>query len=309
MHLDGMNFFKLEVLIAIVETSSFSAASEQLNLTQPAVSRHVRELEQICGTPLFVRLSRGVEPTDFGHIMYHYALEVISGARDLLSNVNELVKGSGGRISLGTTPTFAQYLLPQALELFFEQNPDVKVDIDLSGTDVCCAKVLEGSLDFCIIHVTHLLDLPSWIERHELYQDKLVLVTNPSTAGSIVEPISADEFAKIPFLAPNSETFHTLIVSELVRCGLDVPPIRIRASGLDTAKTLTMRGLGMSILPKSSIIGELKSGQLRKVKIAGDPELNIRYTLINRSTRIASLSASKLIKFITNVTRNFDHSI
>ena len=127
-----MDEFRLRVFVTAARTLSFSKCAAVLNITQPAVSRHIGELEARYGMPLFSRGTSGVTLTKAGELLLSHAERLLSAYQKMDYDMDLLSQTSQGRLSIGASTTIAMYLLPPVLAAFMERSGGVEVSM-LSG--------------------------------------------------------------------------------------------------------------------------------------------------------------------------------
>ena len=127
-----MDEFRLRVFVTAARTLSFSKCAAALNITQPAVSRHIGELEARYGMPLFTRGTSGVALTKAGGLLLSHAEGLLSAYQKMDYDMELLSQTSQGRLSIGASTTIAMYLLPPVLASFMELSGGVEVSM-LSG--------------------------------------------------------------------------------------------------------------------------------------------------------------------------------
>lgn len=160
----------LRTLRAVIETGSFTGASERLGFTQSAVSKQVAALESAAGVQLFRRGSRGVEPTAAGLRLAGRAAAVIDQLDAARRELDAVPAPVGGRVALGGFPTTAMVLVPRALARLRAEHPSVQVDYVESSTPVQLRRLRAGRLDLAVVAAGE--GLPDWdltgVETEEL---------------------------------------------------------------------------------------------------------------------------------------------
>ncbi|PUA19337.1 LysR family transcriptional regulator [Glaciimonas sp. PCH181] len=147
-----MNLHHLEHFLALVETGSFSRASEVLYLTQPALSRSIQMLEQELGTRLIDRVGKRNELTPFGTVVAEKARKIVSEAVDLKHTAQLLTQGDGGtiRLGLGSAPN-AMFAGP-LLSYMLRQYPRVGVHLSTGSPEAQVAALRERTFDALLVH-------------------------------------------------------------------------------------------------------------------------------------------------------------
>ena len=124
-----MEFRQLRYFVRIVECGSFSRAAEHLNVAQPALSRHVRNLEAELGVKLLERTGRGVTPTEFGILMLERAQVVIYQITDLRTAIETKAGKVSGGVVLGITPTIGTVIEDTLIDVAHNRFPDISLKI------------------------------------------------------------------------------------------------------------------------------------------------------------------------------------
>ncbi|HEY8026886.1 MAG TPA: LysR substrate-binding domain-containing protein [Burkholderiaceae bacterium] len=140
----------LVLLTELGRHRSIAHAAEAANLTQPAASKLLSELEHALGVQLFERLSRGVEPTWYGEILIRRAGAALAEMDAAHQEVMELLSGLSGKVNLGSVLTPATRLVPEAVNLLKQKYPKVNVAISLDTSKVLIERLRSGELDLVI---------------------------------------------------------------------------------------------------------------------------------------------------------------
>lgn len=119
----------IDIMIAVVDTKSFSGAAEILNMSQSGVSRAISRLEQRLSIRIFERTTRAVRLTDEGYNFYQKILPLISELEDITFNASSLVKKVYGRLRVNVDPLFSSHILGPNLEHFLDENPDLEIEL------------------------------------------------------------------------------------------------------------------------------------------------------------------------------------
>ena len=151
-----MTLVQLRHLIALAETGSFSRAAQLLFLTQPALSRSIRALEDELHTPLFDRVGRRIELTPFGHVTLDRARHLVLDAEELQVSAGRFEDGQSGvlRIGMGSGPG-AMLMTPLLLHMT-QERPKLHVEISRAGTELLVHALRARSLDALVVDVRSL---------------------------------------------------------------------------------------------------------------------------------------------------------
>ncbi|MDB0011884.1 LysR family transcriptional regulator [Paracoccaceae bacterium] len=146
-----MNFRQLEAFRATMRSGSITRAAASLNLSQPTVSRLIKDLEAQIGFALFIKLGRGIRPTTEGQKFYEGVEATFMGLDRLDDLAKTLESSSGGTLSLGVIPSLATIEIPSAINSLYQTRPDVKLQIYLRNTPAIIEAIQLQQLDLGVI--------------------------------------------------------------------------------------------------------------------------------------------------------------
>ena len=169
-----MNLRQLEAFKAVVDAGSIRAAARVLQLTQPAVTHTVRELERGIGAELLQRSVRGVEPTALGLALYRRAHLLVNELRRAREEMAQLRDGTGGRVSIALSSAAAAQLLPPALTAFRALRPGVELELQEISWPAMDTRWQGGDYDFAVISELD-EDARDGLEREVLFAMPMVL--------------------------------------------------------------------------------------------------------------------------------------
>ncbi|MEX5413215.1 LysR family transcriptional regulator [Atlantibacter hermannii] len=190
----------LRYFLAVAEELHFGRAAVRLNMSQPPLSLHIKELENQLGTPLFVRHSRSVALTHAGKILMEESRRLLAMANASLARVEQIGRGEGGRIELGVVGTAMWGRMRPVMHTFLRNNPDVDVQFREKSPGMQQALLERHELDAGIWRMA--LDLPTGMVGIRLHQAAF-LVAMPQDS-----PLAS--WSAIPLEALRNEYFVTL---------------------------------------------------------------------------------------------------
>lgn len=150
MQTDHLDSRQLRYFLAVIEHGALRRAAEALGLTEPALSKSIRQLEQSLGVQLLERSARGMAPTGFGEVLAGHARLIRAEMTHALSEIGAMRGGQAGRIALGSTPSFANLLLPRACARLLRRFPGVQIAVMDGLMDQLMPRLLTGELDFVV---------------------------------------------------------------------------------------------------------------------------------------------------------------
>ncbi len=146
----GLKLSHMRLLASLAETQRISSSAENLGITQPAASRIVGELETLTGTKLYNRTGRGVRLTEAGLLFAYRCSRILKEIEDAERDLDEFGQGVSGRVTIGSVAGPAiEFVLPTIKQMRIH-NPGIRIEMDVSASDVLAAKLLEGQLDFAL---------------------------------------------------------------------------------------------------------------------------------------------------------------
>ncbi|KAA0182777.1 LysR family transcriptional regulator [Cupriavidus gilardii] len=141
---------QLLLLVALAEEGNIHRAAAVLNMTQPAASKLLRELEEMLGVPLFERLPRGMRPTLYGDAMIRHARAVVGSLDQAQQEVMGLRAGRLGHVAVGAITSPAVKLLPPAVAELKRDNPGVRVSLEIENSNVLLERLAQDKLDLVV---------------------------------------------------------------------------------------------------------------------------------------------------------------
>ena len=264
-----MDDFRLKVFITAARTLSFTRTAERLYISQPAVSRHIGELESRYRVPLFVRRGSRLELTAAGQVLLEAAGRISDDYRRLEYEMSLCANQAEGELRLGASTTIAQYLLPPALARFTARFPGVRVSV-LSGNSGQIERALaDREIDLGMVEsVSRRQGLHYTLFR----PDELVLVARPGGRFARTESVTPEALCRIP-LVLREDGSGTLegIAAALAGVGLRLSQLEVamRLGTTEGIKSFVRNSDAMALVSVISVVDELRSGALRIVDIEG----------------------------------------
>lgn len=264
-----MDDFRLRVFIAAARTLSFTRAAEQLCISQPAVSKHVGELESAYRVSLFVRSGSRLTLTPAGQTMLACAESIAAEYRRMQYEMGLCARHVEGELRLGASTTVAQYLLPAMLARFTSRFPGVRVSV-MSGNSDQVEQVLEaGGIDLGMVES---VSRRQGLHYTPLADDELVLVAGTQGAYARTESVTPEELKQIPLvLREHGSGTLEVIAGALAKVGIRLSMLRVamRLGTTEGIKSFVRHSDTMAIVSVISVVEELRAGTLRIVDIEG----------------------------------------
>lgn len=260
-----MDISDLQTFIAVAETGSFSQASEQLFLTQPAISKRIAGMEEELGASLFDRIGRKVGLTEAGQSLLPRARSILLEVEDSRRAISNLSGRIAGKLRIGTSHHIGLHRLPPILKTFIQRYPDVELDIQFMDSEEACRSVEHGDLELGI--VTLPLQPVSNLTTKLIWPDPLSLVISHQHPLKKCKQITLEQLAEHPAILPSHGTYTREVIEEAFEpSGLKLK-IGMSTNYLETLKMLVMVGLGWSVIPNTMLSKELQAIRISEISL------------------------------------------
>jgi DNA-binding transcriptional LysR family regulator len=244
-----MNFelLDLRAFLAVLETGSFHKAADVLNLSQPALSRRIKALEQTIGSPLLERTTRRVAPTAVGRQLQPLLLRIIDELETSMLSMRETGNRQSGQVTIACVPTAAFYFLPQVIRRFNRQYPLIRLRIhDLSAGEGL-ESVARGETEFGInmlgVSEPDLLFTP-------LMEDPFVLACRKDHPLAKRRSLKWTELVGYPLIGVSRNSGNRMILDNALAASKIGLNWFYEVNHLSTSLGLVEAGLGISVLPR-----------------------------------------------------------
>lgn len=263
---------QLRYFVAIVEQGSFSRAAEVLHVAQPALSLHVRNMENELAAPLLLRTSRGVEPTEAGLTLLRHARIILDQLSIAEEEIRDQQNDPAGEVRLGLPGTISQILAVPLITAVHLRYPKIKLRIAEAMSGFILEWMRDGRIDLAVLYgETH----DHGIQTERLLEENLYFFGSASRAKTAIlgKTISFAEAIKKPLILPGKDHgLRELLQHEANDVGCMLNSI-VDVDSYNNIKTLVESGMGFSILPENAISSEVAEGRLQSWDII-EPQIN-----------------------------------
>jgi DNA-binding transcriptional LysR family regulator len=259
-----MNLHHLAIFYAVAETGSISACGERMHISQPAVSRQLKEFEQRIGVVLFERLPRGMRVTQPGEVLRDYAARLFEIARTAEAAVREMSDARQGHLSIGASNTVGTYILPGLIAGFRRSHPAVGISLFVGNTE----QVAQGVADlrFTLGFIEGPLHL-SGMRVDRFIDDELVPVASGDHALRAKKRLlSADLCGHALLMRERGSGTRELVERRLQRHGVRAGYI-VEFGSNEAIKQAAIRGEGVAWLPRVCMARELAAAELVRLPV------------------------------------------
>jgi DNA-binding transcriptional LysR family regulator len=260
----ALNLSHLLVVYAVADELNISRAAERLMVSQPAVSKQLRELEREVGTPLFDRLPRGVRPTQAGTLLADYARRIFDLAAEAEQRIADLRGLQRGELRIGASTTIAVYLLPPVFVAFRKAHPGVRLTVQIANTQEIQQRLADGELD---IALTEGQADERDFEATAFMTDELIAIAAPShPLAKSRKPVTGAVLCKEQFIVREAGSgTRAVVMGALLRHGLSVTPVMSVGSTI-VIKRAVEAGVGVAFVSRLTCQLELKAKKLVEIK-------------------------------------------
>lgn len=275
LHSRNLTLHKLNVFCMIAEHASVTRAAEHLNIAQPAVSAHLRGLEESLDVQLVRKIGRNIELTQAGKRTYYWAVEVLQRSSDMLLDLTDIKKGVIGHTKLASSMVAGTYTLPDIIIDFHKEYPGAKVSTLIVSPKQATQAVLAGDCDFGITLIDPNQDT-SRLEMELLWKEPLYLIAalNSELIGDVA---TLSELSSIPFITPLKDQIARVLVDEALRATGVVRTRSVLEFGHPDSILRAVRAdVGAGFIFQSALPSNLEKKGLRLVKT---PQIDIAMPL------------------------------
>ncbi len=290
-----MNFtlHQLRVFSMIVEKQSITKASEELHMTQPAVSIQLRKLQEQFDIPLTEVIGRKIHITDFGRELYGIAQKVLGEINSI--NYHSLnFKGIlAGKLRIAVVST-GKYVMPWFLRDFLHANPGIDLEMDVTNKRKVITSLEENDVDFALVSV-----LPQQLAVHEepILPNKLYLFGPAKASLQQKGRQNASVFKELPLIFREEGSGTRFAMQEYFHKAHIRPKISLSLTSTEAVKQAVIAGLGFSVLSIFSLKNELKQKEVKVIPVKGFP-LHSHWRLIWLQKKQLSSVANAYLHYI-----------
>lgn len=284
-----MNLERLRIFQTVAQLGSFTGAAESLYITQPAISKHIKALEEYYAAPLFRRTTGGVVLTAAGEKLLEFAddiLHLAERARHAMGRINESAHGT---LRIGASMTVGVYFLPHILRQFRDQFPEIDVSVKIENSGLVVNEVVEGNLNLglvgALVHSPKLVYLP-------FCSEELKLIVGVDHRWAKHPPRTVEEISKELFLLREKGSgMRRVLEDRFAKHSASLPTV-MEMPNTEMIIRLVETGMGVSIVSEYAVAREVK---LEMIKALDLPFLDLKryfYLAYNKNkTRSDALKA------------------
>jgi DNA-binding transcriptional LysR family regulator len=287
-----MQLSQITAFITIAELKSFSLAAERLHITQPAVSKRIRQLEQSMKTSLFDRIGKRSILTPNGLAFLPHAERILHEVKIYRSSLVGQNDKPSGSLTLATSHHIGLHRLPQILRDFKIKYPQVDLDLHFMDSEDACAAVTNSEIELAIVTLPENADAKLNLEA--IWIDTLQIVLAPDHPLANDDHIDQLKLLDYPAILPSMGTFTRRIINNYFSTNNDNIKIILETNYLETIKVMVSANLGWSMLPTSMLDKTVVGKPLNSSSMHG-LEIQRVLGIVTRQNRTLSLSSQAFI--------------
>jgi len=275
----------LLVFYEVAKHKSFSKAAEGLFISQPAVTKHIRNLELKVGMGLVQRGRGGFALTDVGKILFKCTQKISFHLMEMENILVNLQKDHHGLLKIGTTESYSKCLMPKLLSGFQNSFPSIKIALDVGNSEEIEKSLLNYKNDLALIGVTK---VSSKFEAIPFLREDLVLIVSPTHPLTKRQTVSLKEIEKFPLIIRSKGSTTRKILLQGFK-DLDIhPSLLIEAGSSEFIKQWVSEGKGISVIVKRTVEDEEKRGIIKVVPLLEKIYLEVAFLYLKeeRSTPV-----------------------
>lgn len=301
MNKRSLLYASLNSLLVFHEVSkhrSFSKAAEELFISQPAVTKHIKELERRVGMGLIQRRKGGFLLTEAGKILFKYTHKISSHLMDIESLLEDLKKDHQGILKIGTTESYSKGLMPKLLSGFQTSFPFMKIALDVGNSEEIEKSLFAYKNDLVLIAVTK---KSTRFESIPFLREGLVLIVSPNHLLANKKSVSLRELGRYPLIIrAKGSTTRRIILQAFKDVGIH-PSLLIEAGSSEFIKQWVSEGRGVSIIVKRTVEDEENRGIIKTIPLLEKLYLKVAFLYLKEEKSNPAIKT--FVNFIENQGR------
>jgi DNA-binding transcriptional LysR family regulator len=289
-----MDFYQLLYFQKAAETRNISRAAEELLITQPAVSKQIRSLEEELGAKLFDRIGKKIFLTKTGEVFSAHAAKILRSVQEAKTAVKDLSGECAGELVIGTSDHISLHRLPGILKAYVTTFPKVDLKLRCHRSETVIEMVVKNIVD---LGVVTLPGVAPHLVTKVIWHDPMSLVFPKGHPLGSLKKVALHDIAPFGMILPEGGTTTRIKIVAAFEKKRFLPKVTMEVAYIETIKGLVKAGLGISILPDKAVEQEIRDGVLAKRAIEGmsfSRELGVAYL----KEKFLSRPASEFMKFL-----------
>ncbi|MFT8246070.1 LysR family transcriptional regulator [Roseomonas sp. BN140053] len=295
-HFPQLTLQKLEVFCRVVELGSVTRAAEEMGVAQPAVTAHLRDLEEKLGVQIVQRVGRHLVLTEAGSRFHRWSSEILTRTLEMSRELSSLNDGAAGEAVIAASMTVGTYALTEILVEYQREHPNTCVSTLIANTRLATEAARTGECDFAVLLLDTRQDLKG-LELEPLWEEQLVLVATGSD-NRIGVDATASDLSRLPFVTtPRVLVRRNLEDQALYARGIVNRRVVLELGHPEAIKRAVLAGAGVAFVEETAVREEVGRGELRILRTPGF-ELRMPLVLAHRRGKVMTEMQLGLMMFI-----------
>ena len=261
---------QLRMLKAVAMEKNFTKAAELLYISQPALSKQIRALEENLDTSLINRQNNQITLTESGEIFLQYSERILALCEESCRALIDLKNGERGNLTVGASQTIGTYLMPRVLVLFAQKYPQMDLKVQVNSTRLIARSVRNREIDIAVVGGEIPKEVEKYLDVENFVEDELSLIIPKSHPFALRQKISKEDLYHLNFITLNSNsTIRKFVDNILTQNGIEINQLKIimQLNSIEGIKTAVSLGLGAAFVSSAAIEKEMKLNTIEIIKI------------------------------------------
>ncbi len=289
-----MTFYQLAYFRKVAETKSISRAAEELLVTQPAITKQMKALEEELGERLFDRIGKRVFLTKTGEVLLLHAEKILRSIEEAKTAVRDLSEECSGELVIGTSDHISLHRLPGILKAYITAFPKVDLKLRCHRSETILEMVSKNLVDIGVITLPRMS--PNLISR-VIWKDAMSLVFPKGHPLFALKKIRMKDLVRYGMILPETGTTTRKNIDASFAKKRLAPRVTMEVAYIETIKGLVKAGLGISILPDKAVEEDVRSGTIVKAKIQ-DANFSRNLGVVHLKDKFLSRPAKEFLNFL-----------
>jgi DNA-binding transcriptional LysR family regulator len=284
----------------VAKFRSFSRAAEELFVSQPAVSKQIKDLEQKIGMGLIRRGRGGFDLTEAGEMLFKHTHKICNHLLEIESVLDDLKKDHHGVLKIGTTESYSKCLMPKLLSGFQTSYPSIKITLEVGNSEEIEKSLLNYRNDLGLIG---LVKASSRFESFPFLKEELFLIVSPNHPLAKRKSVSLKEIERHPFIIrAKGSTTRRILLHAFEEFDIH-PSLLIEAGSSEFIKEWVLEGKGVSIIVKRLGEDEEKRGIIKVIPL--QEKLYLEVVVLYLKEERANPTINAFIRYVENKREDF----
>ena len=261
---------QLRILRAVATEKNFTKAAAILYLSQPSLSKQIKNLEKNLDVLLINRERNNISLTESGKVLLQYSERILALCEESCRALIDLKNGDRGNLTVGASQTIGTYLMPRILALFAQNYPQINLKVQVNSTRIIAKKIINREIDIAVVGGEISDDLKKSLTIKPFVSDELSLIISKSHPFAKKKQINKEDLYCLDFITlnPNS-TIKNFIDNILIQNQIETKQLKtiLQLNSIEGIKTAVSLGLGAAFVSSSAIEKEIKLKTIGIIKL------------------------------------------